>query len=64
MSLETAEDLSPEEEGPASCRGNRMETDPDGYCQSIRGWDEIPQDGPRNDFPACAPWTTALDQRR
>ncbi len=59
MSLEIAEDLRPEEKGPASCCGNRMETDPDGYRQSIRGWDEIAQRWPKERFPSLC----SMDRR-
>ncbi|MGB7910949.1 MAG: hypothetical protein WCF59_01855 [Desulfobaccales bacterium] len=52
MSLEIAEDLSPQEQGPASFRGNHMENGQDGYCQSIRGWDEIAQRWPKERFPS------------
>jgi hypothetical protein len=52
MSLEIAKDLHPEEERPASFRGNRMETNQDGYCQSILPWDEIAQKWPKERFPS------------
>ncbi|MGA7562164.1 MAG: hypothetical protein WBW55_03040 [Desulfobaccales bacterium] len=52
MSLETAENLSPEVERPGSFHGNPRENDRDGYCQSIQCWDEIVRRWPKERFPS------------
>ncbi len=53
MSLEIATGLNlPEEERLARVRGNRTETDGNGYWQTIRPWDEIAQKWPRERFPS------------
>jgi hypothetical protein len=64
MSLEIARRLKPEGERPASFHGNRMETIQDGYCQSIRPWDEIAQKWPKERFPSLFYMDHPLDQRR
>jgi len=64
MSLEIAPGLNPEEERPASFRGHRLETDQDGYFQSIRPWDEIAQKWPKERFPSLFYMDHPLDQGR
>ncbi len=64
MSLEIAQGLNPEEERPASFRGNRLETVQDGYFQSILPWDEIAQKWPKERFPSLFSMDHSLDQRR
>ncbi|MGD0970221.1 MAG: hypothetical protein ABSA04_02300 [Desulfobaccales bacterium] len=64
MSLEIGKGLNPEEERPASFRGNRTETDQDAYCQSILPWDEIAQKWPKERFPSLLSMDHPLDQRR
>jgi hypothetical protein len=64
MSLEIGKDLNPEEERPASFRGNRTETGQDGYCQSIPPWDELAQKWPKERFPSLCSMDHPFDQRR